>query len=136
MSASTPTSTRSLDDPLAMLVGVDLAVGRASTDGNERLYRRLLEMFRTGQRDVVERFRAAWAVGDDMSAMRCAHNLRTVAASLGMTVLADVGKRLELACRELANDGNDAQVHALLAELAAALRPVLTGLDALHGSRR
>lgn len=121
-------------DPLIELTGIDLHIGRASTDGNERLYRRLLEMFRVGQRDVVDRFRAARACGDDPAAMRLAHNLRTVAASLGMTALADVGKRLEIACREVHNDGNDAQLQRLLDELALALAPVLAGLNALHAA--
>lgn len=129
-----PQTKRAPDDLPIDLAGIDQRIGRASTDGNEKLYRRLLEMFRTGQHDVVERFRAARAYGDDLAAMRLAHNLQTVAASLGMVTLAEVGKRLEWACREVDNDANDAQLQRLLDELAHALGPVLAGLNALHAA--
>ena len=119
-----------LTDPLAVLPGLDARIGRASTGGNEQLYRRLLRMFCASQRDAVEQFQAARARGDVREAKRIAHNLRTVSASLGMTALAPVSRCLETACDD--DLGDDAKLAPLLADVARALAGVLAGLDALH----
>ncbi len=57
-------------DPLAGLPGIDAQVGRASTMGNDKLYRRLLGMFRDGQHDFDVQFCAARSAGDNATAMR------------------------------------------------------------------
>jgi CheY-like chemotaxis protein/HPt (histidine-containing phosphotransfer) domain-containing protein len=115
-------------DALATLPGVDAAVGRTSTMGNDMLYRRLLGMFRNGQRDVIEEFRAAYAVGDEAGATRLVHNLRTVSASLGAVGLARASRLLEVACL---NGALGLELMRLLDGVALELRPVLDGLDML-----
>lgn len=114
------------------LPSIDTRIGRASTNGNDALYHRLLLMFADGQFDAVERFRDARAQGDVVTAMRVAHNLRTSASTLGMTALGDLALDLELICRDGVIETD--QVSALLGELDRALAPVLVSLRGLRSS--
>ena len=50
------------DDPLADLPGIDTRAGLVNAMGDDKLYRRLLRMFR--DRDIPARFSAARAAGD------------------------------------------------------------------------
>lgn len=117
-------------DPLANLWPVlDARVGRASTGSNESLYRRLLRMFCTGQREAAQQFRVTYASGDVKAATRVVHNLRSVAASLGMPELARASRALELACADC--NADDAEIEQLTALVAINLTLVLDGLDTI-----
>ena len=116
------------DELSTPLPGIDLRIGRASTNGNDALYTRLLRMFSAGQRDVVAQFRAASVGGDAARAIRLVHNLRTVTGSLGMSVVSELSGRIEKAYRV---DAADPTLAPLLDQLDAALGVVLTGLRAL-----
>lgn len=118
----------SADDPLARLPGIDTKVGRSSTMNNDKLYRRLLGMFRDGQRDVVAQFRAARAAGEDAAAVRLAHNLRAVSASLGAMAVQRSAGALERAC---ADKSPDSTIEPLLRQVEADLAPVMAGLAEL-----
>jgi CheY-like chemotaxis protein len=113
-------------DPFKALPGIDAVIGRASTMGNDALYRRLLGMFRVGQRDLAKQFRAAHARGDEAGATRLVHNLRTVSASLGAVAVARTSRLLEVACL---NGAEGAELMRLLDGVVAELEPVLHGLD-------
>src|SRR5262249_22977944 len=60
--------------PLAGIAGVDTDASLAGLMGDVALYRRLLRMFRDGQRDFAVRFRAAREAGDTVTATRMAHD--------------------------------------------------------------
>jgi PAS domain S-box-containing protein len=110
------------------LPGIDTANGLSRTDGNEKLYRRLLLRFRDAQRDFAGDFRATRARGDAAGATRLAHDLRAVAGTLGAKAIERETQALELAFR----DGADEEaVEALLAKVSRELDEVLTGLAAL-----
>jgi CheY-like chemotaxis protein/HPt (histidine-containing phosphotransfer) domain-containing protein len=118
-------------DPLANLPGIDVRVGRASTMGNDKLYRRLLGMFHDGQHDFAAQFRAARAAGDNATAMRLAHNLRAVGASLGALGVQQAADQLERAC---ADARDDATIAACLRAVTTELDPVIAGLGRLKSS--
>jgi signal transduction histidine kinase/DNA-binding response OmpR family regulator/ligand-binding sensor domain-containing protein/HPt (histidine-containing phosphotransfer) domain-containing protein len=108
--------------PQAPLPVLDMRAGVAALMGDEGLYRRLLALFREREIDVVARFRAARENGDGDAAMRCAHDLKSVAGSLGMPALQRAAAALEEAC----NLGGDAAVlepllRAVQRQLAAVL---------------
>jgi CheY-like chemotaxis protein len=138
--APAATATEIPTDPLAGLPGVDLAVGRASTMGNEKLYRRLLLLFLQTQRSFAERFvtaRAAADAADPAAPMRLAHDLASTAGSLGMTALRRVALELEACCQPGAG-GQPMQAaqatratQAALAAVEAELAPILAALAAL-----
>jgi predicted ATPase/signal transduction histidine kinase/DNA-binding response OmpR family regulator/HPt (histidine-containing phosphotransfer) domain-containing protein/tRNA A-37 threonylcarbamoyl transferase component Bud32 len=110
---------------LADLPGIASDIGRASTMGNEALYRRLLGRFRDSERDVVERTRAALRDGDADAAARCAHDLGSVAGSLGALALAESARALE---QGLLHGDDGAPLEGLLNAVAVALAPVVAGL--------
>lgn len=79
--------------------------------------------------DVMERFRAARADGDAITATRVAHSLKGVAAALGAEQLRAAAHCLETASKE----GDDAGIAAALAALDAPLRRVLDGIARQFG---
>jgi CheY-like chemotaxis protein len=115
-------------DLLGGLPGIDAAIGRASTMNNDKLYLRLLGMFRNGQRDFGAQFVAARAAGDAATAMRLAHNLRTVSASLGAKTVALAARKLEDACNR---QTDEAALGVLLVAVRRELDPVIAGLETL-----
>ena len=119
-----PAGSASLD----ALHGIDAAIGRANTGGSDKLYRRLLVMFREGQGHFVAQFLAARDRGDDSGALRVAHNLRSVSASLGATGVQRAAQALEDACTSKA-DGPT--IDRLLDDVDTSLRPVIEGLQAI-----
>jgi signal transduction histidine kinase/CheY-like chemotaxis protein/GGDEF domain-containing protein len=122
--AAAPRERSALD----ALPGFDIAVGRATTGGSDKLLRRLLTMFRDSHADFVAHFEAARTGGEPGDAMRTAHNLRTIAASLGAEAVRAQAQALEDACLE---DADDAEIDTLLAAVQQALGPVIASLKDL-----
>nr|MDJ0864239.1 response regulator [Gammaproteobacteria bacterium] len=119
--------------PIPELPGIDVDAGLATTQGNRRLYLKLLRMFRDGQRDFVKAFREAEQSDDPQGPTRVAHTLKGVAANIGAPAVQGAAKELEAACREGAARE---LVEERLAEVEAALLPVLAALDGLSEERR
>ena len=102
-----------------------MRAGVAALMGDEVLYRRLLALFRERETDVVARFRAACEHGDVDAATRCAHDLKSVAGSLGMPALQCAAAALEEAC---GLPGDAAALEPLLQAVQRQLVPVLASL--------
>jgi PAS domain S-box-containing protein len=113
--------------------GIDSRVGLAGVMDDERLYRRLLAMFRDREGDFANRFRAACAVGDVRTARRLAHDLKSSAGTLGAQAVSEAAETLELACL---NGSVPADMDALLSTLTRELGPVIAGLNSLEGPLR
>ena len=113
-------------DPFAGLSGVDTRAGLAGMMGDNALYRRLLCVFRDGQADFESRFRAARAAGDLDTATRMAHDLKSMAAALGIHAVQPQAQALEEACRRQADD-----IDALGRSVARQLGPVIASLQVL-----
>ncbi|KQV92828.1 response regulator [Rhizobacter sp. Root1221] len=114
---------------LGELPGVDSRVGLAGMMGNDTLYRHLLRMFRDREGDFAARFRAARAAGDAAAAARLAHDLKSVAGTLGMRAVQEAAAALEQACN---HGSEDPDVDALLGNVAQLLEPVIAGLRVLE----
>ena len=115
--------------PAGTLPGIDTTIGLDLTKGDYSLYRRLLAIFFRTAQDFVVRFRAARASGDVDAAMRLAHDLKSMAATIGAQDVQRAGAALEQGCGELRDD---ASLEALLATAAQELAIVLNGLQALQ----
>ena len=113
-------------DPFAGLSGIDTRAGLAGMMGDDTLYRRLLCIFRDGQIDFESRFRAARAAGDDEAATRMAHDLKSMAAALGVHAVQEEASALEEACKQQAED-----IDVLGQTVARLLGPVIRDLQAL-----
>ncbi len=107
--------------------GIDPAGALELLGGNEALHLRLLGMFVQREADFVARFGAARAGTDASAAVRLAHDLRGVAATLGASALAEAAGALEQASL---NDAAPAEVDARLAQVARLLDPLAAALRA------
>ena len=124
-----PTPPPSDNPPgLDALPGIDSAAALAGMLGNQTLYRRLLAMFRDRERDFVVRFRAARASGDAATATRLAHDLKSVAGTLGAQGVNRAAAALEAACT---THGGEAEIDRLVDTVAERLDPVIAGLQSL-----
>jgi HPt (histidine-containing phosphotransfer) domain-containing protein len=115
-------------DPLAALSGIDSRAGVAAMMGDSTLYIHLLRMFRDRERNFVERFRAARARGDAATAMRMAHDLKSVSGSLAVPAVNQAAVALERACLDGAVDD---RIESLLQDVERPLGPVIAELNAL-----
>jgi CheY-like chemotaxis protein len=79
--------------------GIDRDRALAELDGNERLYKRLVRMFREREAHFVPRFRLAREAGSLEEAVRLAHDLKSVSATLGAYALAQAAEGLESAAQ-------------------------------------
>jgi HPt (histidine-containing phosphotransfer) domain-containing protein len=104
---------------------LDMRAGVAALMGDEALYRRLLVMFREHEIDFVARFRAACEQDDGDAPTRCAHDLKSVAGTLGMPALQRAAAALEEAC---SRRGEAVALEPLLQAVQRQLAPVLTRL--------
>jgi CheY-like chemotaxis protein/HPt (histidine-containing phosphotransfer) domain-containing protein len=111
----------------ATLPGIDQRIGRASTGGNEALYRRVLGMFAAEHGGFAARFRAARSAGDALAATRMAHDLKSVAGTIGACEVQKAAARLERACADAAPERD---LEELLGGVERELAPVMSGLRA------
>ncbi len=109
-------------------VGIDTQAGLTRALKKEPLYLRLLVKFRNEQTDFAERFSLACTEADPQAAERCAHTLKGNAGTIGATAIHDLAERLEEACHRGAAP---ASVQPLVAQIQAALQPVLKALAPL-----
>jgi len=112
--------------PEAPLPALDMRAGLAALMGDEALYRRLLALFREREVDFVARFRSAREHGDSDAPTRCAHDLKSVAGTLGMAALQRAAAALEEAC---SLGGEAAALEPLLQAVQRQLAPVLANLQ-------
>ena len=108
--------------------GIEWRVALAGVMGDEPLYRRLLCMFRDREASFAARFRAARTAGDMRGAMRQAHDLKSVAGTLGAQAVRTAAEALERAC---ANNAGTADIDTLLETVISQLNPVIAGLHSL-----
>jgi two-component system sensor histidine kinase/response regulator len=126
---STDISVKSSDAGFPALPGINVQAGLARMMQDQNLYKRMLVMFRDGQRDFVQQFAAGRVDADAEAAMRAAHTLKGTAGNIGASALQAAAETLEAACHEHAAA---ATVDAALRTVEAALGPVIAGLENLH----
>jgi len=127
-SAPDPAGGDARSHALAELTGIDSRAGVAAMMGDSALYVHLLRMFRDRERDFAERFRAARSRGDAATAMRMAHDLKSVSGSLAVPGVHQAAGALERAC--IGGD-DDVRIEALLQDVDRPLAPVIAQLNRL-----
>jgi len=126
-----PKALQSTGPAVETLPGLDERAGLKAVRGNEALYRRLLGMFRQSEADFELRFRDALARDDTAVAMRCAHDLKSVAGTLGMAEVQRAAQALELACEQ---EAGDEAIEELLKDVARLLKPLVNPLPEQTGA--
>jgi CheY-like chemotaxis protein len=123
------TAAQVIPPDLANLTGIDVASGLASTMHNEKLYRKLLVKFFSGQRDFADIFSAARQDVDAAAQERLAHTLTGAAGTIGAAQVREVAAELEGAC---AAHAPQETVDRLLLKTLAVLQPVIAALATLQ----
>jgi CheY-like chemotaxis protein len=111
------------------LPGIDTRAGLAITQGNEKLYHKLMLKFRESQRDFEFIFRDALKSDDSHEAERIAHTLKGVAGNIGAKGIQAAAQDLETACKQGIEEKS-----ALLQAVLHELETVIAGLDELNRS--
>jgi HPt (histidine-containing phosphotransfer) domain-containing protein len=86
-------------------------------------------MFRDREASFAARFQAACAAGDMRTATRLAHDLKSVAATVGAQAVRETAEALERAC---SNGAGPADFDSLLSTVTHQLDPVIAGLRSLE----
>ncbi len=118
-------------DPLARLQHVNVQAGVERLANNAKLYLRLLLKYRDSQvGGFAAAFSAACDAGDAELALRLAHDLRSVANSLGVDGVRHAAEPLEMACRAGAPRAElDARLEAVVQQITDVM-PELQALGA------
>ena len=107
---------------LPLVAGLDMAAGLKASNGQPRLYRRVLEIF-LASADIAP-LHAALAAGDVVAARRAAHSLKGAAATIGAASLRDAAGVLEAALT-----GKSAEETGAEAVTLEELRPGVAALE-------
>lgn len=123
--------TTQQEPELPQLNGIDTHAGLTITQGNKKLYRRLLIKFMHSEQNFTEKFQQAQSSddADADAATRVAHTLKGVAGNIGAHEIQKAAQALELACKEQLNQQ---QIETLLNAVEATLLPVLESLKQLQ----
>jgi len=125
--AASAERTTALLARLAAVPGVDVAQGVAALRGRAERYADLMERFVAAHRNDARELAGMLERGADADALRVAHTLKGLAATLGAQALADSARALELALKRDAENSDHAVMQTLpdfahqLATLAAAV---------------
>ena len=113
------------------LPGVDVTAALARMRSSESMLARTLQRFLDAHRDFVARFVSNRAQGDMATARRMAHDLQSVAGTLGMHRLRQAALALEQAC--CAEDAP--AIDARLQEVSLQIEPILQGVQSWSDAR-
>jgi len=131
-SAASKTLPDTTLERLPDLPGVNVAECVRRIGGSVKLYRSLLDKFRTSQRNFAAGFREALAANDRNTAERLAHTLKGIAGTLGAEKLQDSAGLLESSTKK----GETGEIDSLLARVDLDLAAFLASIDqALEASR-
>ncbi len=117
-------STEDVDIP--ELEGINTVAGLARTQGNGKLYLKLLKKVYRSQKNFIEEFKTARETSDWPLAERLAHTLKGVAGNIG-------AERLSACCATLEAQAKNKQIHATDIDNAeTALATILRSLATLR----
>jgi len=118
-------------DALPAIPGLDAPDGLARVAGNRKLYLKLLRQFVEQQGPALSQINDALTNGDPALAERLAHTLKGVAGNIGAKSVHSAAAVLEKVIRSKAPA---AEVESAKQQVAAALDPLVAGLNAGLGS--
>jgi two-component system sensor histidine kinase/response regulator len=113
---------KAITDDWPPLPGIDTAIGLHTLDHNHKLYRKLLLRFCQTQANFQSDFLEAQQSTDATAATRCAHTLKGLAATLGMTGVQQAAQALEQACK---TRQPQSEIETHWRQVIAQLQPVL-----------
>jgi HPt (histidine-containing phosphotransfer) domain-containing protein len=112
--------------------GISVSDGLKHVGGNEKLYRKLLMQFLDANRESVNGIREALKIKDQTLAVRLAHTVKGVAATLGAGALAQVAGELEKALKS----EETGELSNLLEQFESHLNQVMRSLDNFQAGKK
>ncbi|MCK5498400.1 MAG: response regulator, partial [Gammaproteobacteria bacterium] len=116
-------------DAIPPLTGIDIDAGLAITQGNRKLYRRLLLKFLQSNLNFTEQFLSGQQSDDPEAATRIAHTLKGVAGNIGAIQIQSAAQVLETACKQ---HKEKSVIESALNSVESTLAPVLQSLTQLQ----
>jgi len=113
--------------PVPDIGGIDVQGGLRRVGGNAKLYLDLLGRYVEGQRDAVQKIRAALGAGDRVLAARVAHTLNGVSGNVGAGEVQAAARETEEAIPRNLDQG---QLEPALLRLSKALDYAIAGVQA------
>jgi CheY-like chemotaxis protein len=120
------------DDSMSELPGISVADGLKKVGGNEKFYCKLLLQFLDTNRDSANEIREALEKKDQPLAVRLAHTVKGVAATLGAGALAQVAGELEKTLKT----GETGGLSSLLHEFASHLNQVMHSIEKSEAGKK
>ena len=120
------------DDSMSELPGISVADGLKKVGGNEKFYHKLLLQFLDTNRDSANEIREALEKKDQPLAVRLAHTVKGVAATLGAGALAQVAGELEKTLKT----GETGGLSSLLHEFASHLNQVMHSIEKSEAGKK
>ncbi|MBF0379919.1 MAG: transporter substrate-binding domain-containing protein [Magnetococcales bacterium] len=111
--------------------GINTEAGLDTTQGNKKLYLKLLKKFTKGQGGFKTEFNNAIDQNDHATATRIAHTLKGVAGNLGASLLQEMAKNLESTCDQKADKE---VIEEAFSSVMLELTPILAALDSYFAS--
>jgi two-component system, sensor histidine kinase and response regulator len=127
-----PVKTEPVKTELPDLPGVKVAESLRRIGGSVELYYSLLDMFRTGQKNIVQEIRASLSSNDMKTAERQAHTLKGIAGSLGAVALQGQAEMLEKNFRNGVQD----DAAPLLEQMEHELNRLMESIDLALSTRK
>jgi len=119
-------------DPLAELQGISVSDGLKHVGGNKILYRKLLIQFFDNNRESVNEIREALKIKDQTLAVRLAHTVKGVAATLGAGALAQVAGEMEKALKSEETE----ELSNLLEQFESHLNQVMQSIEKFQAAKK
>ena len=114
-------------EPLPDLPGIDVEKGLATTNKDQKLYKKLLLKYKDSYSNFAETFNQSLQSEDSQEPQRLAHTLKGVAGNIGATAVQAAAEKLESECKT-----NREPSAPVLDALLSELNKTLTGLSDLE----
>ncbi len=118
------------DYPWPKMSSIECTEGLSRVGGNQKLYKKLLLQFRTGNMKTPDSIETALAKGDVKTAGRLVHAVKGVASNIGANELASTASELEMALKNGTIDGHDVLLDKFIASLRLVTDEIRTFEDA------
>ena len=115
------------------LPGIDTKAGLSISQGNVKLYRRLLLKFQTGQSEFKNEIIQAFTQENWKQVNLIAHTLRGASGNIGANLVQDCAEKLESACK-IGVDINLENIKSLVDETIVVLERALQGISIISSS--
>ena len=112
---------------------LDINTGLNNSAGDEKLYIQLLGDFKKVHRMDLDRIKTSWAEGDNKTACRLAHTLKSSSAIIGAKPFSEIAYRAELAFNN--NSAESTSIEKIITEMEGAFATVFAEINKMLSAK-